>query len=66
MPALHQTEPARLTAFVTALIGVATAFSLWRPAQAQVGALMALVAVLGGEYVRQAVTPNAKLPGAGS
>ncbi len=60
MPNLLKIEPARIAAFVTALVGIATAFNLWHPTQAQIGAVRALLAVFGGEYVRSVVSPVAK------
>lgn len=59
---LIKTEPARFVAFVMASIGVADAFNLWHPTQAQLGSIMTLVGVIGGEYIRSVSTPTAKLP----
>lgn len=59
-------EPARVVAFVLAVIGVATSFGLGITdgQQAAVVALVgAVLALAGGETVRSQVTPTSKLNG---
>jgi len=58
---LLKTEPAVLISLLTALIGLAVAFGV-NLTSGQVGAISAVLTVIGGLFVRSQVTPVAKPP----